>query len=411
MLLATQEIHRRAADLGKALGFVVTREVSDSLLRLRLDGTYRPRIDLLWSLALDDQKRQALAWVLERELTDVTHLPVVGVEVEGTTPTTKTMGADVANLAALGVPLGLLVVSEEGEKNIYRRAARAIRSVRRSFGDLRLLPLEAGWLDLLLQREWPVGLSSVAVPKRARPAGGETLAWSAATRDRLRSLGEKAGFVVAEPYTPPVLDAAFDLICRQRAKPPVHTCDPLAGTVRTMTKAGDLFTGCKIDLTWLMPLPHLVHRARPLAVSPELVADSARGLENRGVEAREVSACLQELVELQAAHIPPKAVLDEQIDRLPPENSQGLVTVVGPGAVVADRAQDLAQEPGQVRLIVQDQDACHTRVPSRTAARPPHGRVNDAPVRGAPGSRRTRCRDARGRHLAWVGCLREPCRL
>jgi hypothetical protein len=255
MLLATQEIHRRVADLGKDLGFVVTREVSDSLLRLRLDDTYKPRIDLLWSLVLDDQKRQALAWVMERELTDVTHLPVVGVEVEGTTPTTKTMGADVANLAALGVPLGLLVVSEEGEKNIYRRAARAIRSVRRSFGDLRLLPVEAGWLDLLLQREWPAGLSSIAVPKRARPAGGETLAWSAATRDRLRSLGEEAGFVVAEPYTPPVLDAAFDLICRQRAKPPVHTCDPLAGTVKMMTKAGDLFTGCKIDLAWMMPLP------------------------------------------------------------------------------------------------------------------------------------------------------------
>jgi hypothetical protein len=56
MLLATQEIHRRVADLGKGLGFVVTREVSDSLLRLWLDDTYRPRIDLLWSLALDDQK-------------------------------------------------------------------------------------------------------------------------------------------------------------------------------------------------------------------------------------------------------------------------------------------------------------------------------------------------------------------
>jgi len=56
MLLATQEIHRRAAGLGKALGCVVTREMSDSLLRLRLDDTYRPRIDLLWSLALDDQK-------------------------------------------------------------------------------------------------------------------------------------------------------------------------------------------------------------------------------------------------------------------------------------------------------------------------------------------------------------------
>lgn len=256
MLLATREIHRRAADLGKALGFVVTREVSDSLLCLWLDEAYRPRIDLMWSLALDGRKRQALAWVLERKLADVTHLPVVGIEVEGTAPTTKTMAADVANLAALGVPLGLLVVSEEGEKNIYRRAARAIRSVRRSFGDLRLLPLEAGWLDSLLLKEWPTGLSPIAAPKKCRPAGGETLAWSVATRDRLRSVGEQAGFVVAEPYTPTVLDAAFDLLCQQRARPLGHTCDPVAGTVKAMKKAADLYTGCKIDLAWLMPLPN-----------------------------------------------------------------------------------------------------------------------------------------------------------
>jgi hypothetical protein len=242
--------------LGKALGFVVAGEVRDSLLRLRLDDTYRPRIDLMWSLALDHHKRQALAWVLERELVDVTHLPVVGIEVEGTTPTTKTMGADVANLAALGVPLGLLVVSEKGEEHIYRRAARAIRSVRRSFGDLRLLPLEASWLDVLAQKEWASGLSAIAVPKWTCPAGGETLAWSAATRDRLRCLGEKAGFVVAEPYKPTVLDAAFALICRQRnGKPPVHTSNPVAGTVKAMKKAGDLYTACKIDLAWLMPLP------------------------------------------------------------------------------------------------------------------------------------------------------------
>jgi hypothetical protein len=252
---ATKIIHQSIAALGKALGFVVTHEVSDSLLRLRLDEAYRPRIDLLWSVPLDAQKCQAIAWVLERELEDVTHLPVVGIEVEGTAPTTKTMGADVANLAALGVPVGLLVVSEKGEKGIYRRAARAIRSVRRSFGDLRLLPLEASWLDPLLQRSWPSGLSSVPEPYRASPAGGETLEWSEVTREKLRSLGEQAGFIVAEPYVPPILNPAFDLIRQQRVTPLSHTWDPLASTVKEMTKAADLFTESQIDLAWLMPLP------------------------------------------------------------------------------------------------------------------------------------------------------------
>src|SRR6516165_2608596 len=75
MLLATKEIHDRVSQLGEALRFVVTRQVSDSLLRLRLDEAYKPRIDLLWSVPLDREKRQAIAQVLEWELVDVTHLP------------------------------------------------------------------------------------------------------------------------------------------------------------------------------------------------------------------------------------------------------------------------------------------------------------------------------------------------
>lgn len=81
MRLSTGEIHRRLTELGEGLGFVATREVSDSLLRLRLDNVYRPRIDLLWSVPLDAEKQGAIAWVLDREIGNVTHLPVVGIEV------------------------------------------------------------------------------------------------------------------------------------------------------------------------------------------------------------------------------------------------------------------------------------------------------------------------------------------
>jgi hypothetical protein len=255
VLLTTKDIHKRAAQLGHALGFDVSREVSDSLLRLRLDKCYRPRIDLLWSLPLDTEKCKTLAWALDRKLNDGAHLPVVGIEVEGTTPSTKTMEADTTNLAALGMPLGLLVVSEKGEKNIYRRAARVIRSVRRSFGDLRLLPMEADWFDPLLKKSWPPGPSPVPIPKRKLPAGGETLVWSAATRDRLRAMGEQAGFVVAEPYVPPVLAASYSLLSQQWSKRLSHTCDPLTRTVKQMSKVSDLYTESEIDLAWLMPLP------------------------------------------------------------------------------------------------------------------------------------------------------------
>jgi hypothetical protein len=253
----TKLIHQNAEDLGNALGFVVTREVDDSLLRLRLDldKAYRPRIDLLWSVPLDPPKCRAIAWALERKLEDVTHLPVVGIEVEGSDPTTKTMGADVANLAALGVPLGLLIVNEQRSKGIYRRAARAIRSVRRSFGDLRILPLEASWLELLLQKQWPSGPSLIPRQVRTLPAGGETLEWSEAMRQQLRSVGEQAGFVVVEPYVPVVLDPSFELIRRQRSAPLMHTYDPLTNMVKEMKSSADLFTESEIDLAWLMPFP------------------------------------------------------------------------------------------------------------------------------------------------------------
>jgi hypothetical protein len=256
MLLSTSEIHNRARALGESLGFTVTTEVSDSLLRLRLgEEAYRPRVDLLWSIPLSKRAGAAIAWALERDQVDVTHLPVVGIEVEATKPTTKTWVADATNLAALGVPLGLLIGSVHGEHDSYRRAARAIRSVRRSFGDLHLMPLEAAWLGPLIERPWPVGLSSIPAPKVTAPTGGETLAWSKATRARLRALGEQAGFTVAEDYIPPVLAATFDQIVRRRANPLCHTYDPLGPTVKTMTKAADLFTESKLDLAWLMPLP------------------------------------------------------------------------------------------------------------------------------------------------------------
>jgi hypothetical protein len=96
---------------GKGLGFEVASEVSDSLLRLRLEGAYRPHIDILWSIRLDTRKRKAIAWLLGRDVADVTHVSVVGIEVEGTDPSTRTMAADVANLAALGAPLGLLMTA------------------------------------------------------------------------------------------------------------------------------------------------------------------------------------------------------------------------------------------------------------------------------------------------------------
>jgi hypothetical protein len=254
---STDRIHEHLRALGEGLGFVAKREVDDSLLRVRLDAdiAYRPRLDLLWSLPLKSKQRHALAWLTGQDVSGVAHLPVVGIEVEGTTPSTKTMQADIANICSLGTPLGLLVVTEYGEKGIYRRAGRAIRSVRRAFGDLNVLPIEAAWLPDLMKRSWPAGLTPVPAAKHLAAAGGEHPAWSIPTRKELRKRGEEGGFVVVEPFEPPIVPAVFEH-ARGNWKRCLHeTRDPITREICALESAQDYLTGCKIDMAWLMPLP------------------------------------------------------------------------------------------------------------------------------------------------------------
>lgn len=66
-------------------------------------------------------------------------MPLVGIEVEATDPTTKTLESDFANIAALGPPLGLIVSNSEKSDDIYRRAARVVRYMRHSHGDVCVL--------------------------------------------------------------------------------------------------------------------------------------------------------------------------------------------------------------------------------------------------------------------------------
>lgn len=255
MRASTAGFHRQLEELGRALGFDVRREVSDSVLSLRLDRAYTPRVDLLWSVELSPAQSRAIACVTGAQVEELTHLPVVGIEVEGTTPTTKTMAADIANIAALGTRLGLLVVSEEGERGIYGRAARAIRSVRRSFGDLVVVPVEASWLGGFAAGSWDSSAAPIAPRPVRGPAGGESLKWSASTRQRLRQLGEDAGFVVVEPYVPEVLSAAFHAEQARRRHPLRHLIDPVGKKIAAMKKAADFLTECQVDLAWLLPLP------------------------------------------------------------------------------------------------------------------------------------------------------------
>src|SRR5579859_7060192 len=110
MKSSTRAIHEQVESLGRALHLEVRREVSDSVLALRLEKAYQPRADVLWSIALTDAQAAALGTVTGEPPDALRHLPIVGIEIEGTTPSTKILAADVANIAALGTRLGLLIV-------------------------------------------------------------------------------------------------------------------------------------------------------------------------------------------------------------------------------------------------------------------------------------------------------------
>lgn len=242
-------------DLGSHLGFMVDREVSSSLLSFRLNNAYQPRIDLMWSLPLDEAKRSAIAQIMGRNLDEVTHLPIVGIEVEGSNPTTKTMMADTANLKSLGAPLGFLVTSEEHSRGIYRRNVRAIRTVRHNFGEHSIVPIEARWVDEFLKASWITSTAVVPTPPQKKPRGGESKSWEFDLRKHLRKLGKEAGFVVADPFNPQVQDMRFKAEGSRRSEAMQHLWNPNTGQTKKMQRSGDYLTECEIDMAWLLPLP------------------------------------------------------------------------------------------------------------------------------------------------------------
>lgn len=104
-------IVKKLEDLGERIGFQTQKEVSKSILALRYEGgkQYIPRLDLLWSMELHNKQAAAIAGIIGADKDTVVNMPLVGIEVEATDPTTKTLESDFANIAALGPPLGLIV--------------------------------------------------------------------------------------------------------------------------------------------------------------------------------------------------------------------------------------------------------------------------------------------------------------
>lgn len=267
----TDEFHELLRSLGEALGFRATREVNNSVLSLRLDDALKPRSDLLWSRPLEERQTRALSSVLGAPTDKLQHLPIVGIEVEGSGPSTKTLTSDVINVLALGTRLGLLVVSDSPD-NMYRRAVRIVRTMRRAFGDLGIVPIEAHSIAEFVGRDWNPALSDPPAILNCLPAGGESLPWSRELRDRLRGVGQQARYVVAEPYVPPILRMAWEHEVGGLLE---SGANPATGSMYMMRRWSDYYTGSQIDMAWLLPLPRALRQfLEALAeLDPTLIRD------------------------------------------------------------------------------------------------------------------------------------------
>jgi hypothetical protein len=254
MTPATKRLHENFKRLGQALGFTVDGEVSDSLLRYRIGEGYRPRIDVIWSLKLNRLQQKAIAWALGVDTLNTSYLPVVGIEIERSRPTTKTRQADLANMLSVGMPLGIIATAEGDEKGGYRRTARVIFTMKKVFGAINAIPFEEKWIKKLLAKKWPRGKCKLSESSIKKPGGGEK-GWGLGVRKSLRKTGEESGFNVVESFIPPILYTHYDRAMESTSIPLEYTWDPITGKSRKATGALKYLTGCEIDLVWLLPLP------------------------------------------------------------------------------------------------------------------------------------------------------------
>lgn len=233
-----------------------------------MEQGYKPRVDLIWYLDLreigTDLGKIGRYLPLEMELTkEVNHFPIVAFEIEATDTTSKTMQADIANLASMNTPFGFLVVNVEKGGDLYRRGNRIIRTFRQLYGSLNFLCLDKSQIQRLLDTEFSRERQSVIkkVPK-SKGAGGES-GWARVVRGELDDFGQRHGFHVEHDWVIPELSHEF-----QRKKKVWEEIPPELGRVlgseitlhprgevKKCEKWNQFFIRPKLDVAWCICLP------------------------------------------------------------------------------------------------------------------------------------------------------------
>ena len=260
-------------ELGKAIGFITDTEVNDYTANIRFETEYQPEVDAVWYLNLSKEintdKFQTL--ITNLKSTYINYLPLVGFEIEASDPTSKTQISNAANLYVQHYPYGFLVVDEEkGDKDLYRRAGRILRTFRLQFGNVDYLPLSKSQLKYLLDLQWKSDLKEKIKFEESRYSkgtGGESEK-SRSIREKIVDIGIKAGFKIMSDWSPEDLRLNFNLrknifdklekskqenieikrfLCKEVSWTPNET--------KTITKWNQFFIKPKIDIIWCIGLP------------------------------------------------------------------------------------------------------------------------------------------------------------
>lgn len=250
-------------ELGRQLGFSTAEEIDETFLSVTLDGSYSPRVDVVWYLDLQqlglDTERLADYFGYEAD-DQYRRFPFVAFEIEASDPTTKTMEADLANLQTIGAPFGILVIDEEREDGLYRRGKRILRTFRELYGHTNCICLDWSHITDLLTVDWDGSTEQSAEQHDVSEGTGGEKEWSKQTRRHLADVGKNVGFVVKEDWIPHDLKRAYnrrqdlwDEIV-QTTDYEQYTWAP--GDQRKSFRGWRTFyTGSKIDLTWTTPYP------------------------------------------------------------------------------------------------------------------------------------------------------------
>ena len=210
------ELKRMIFTLGKELGFLSDTEVKEYSKNLSFNNEYEPEIDAVWyidisqTIAINELKQIKNHFNLHF----IKFLPLVGFEIEASDPTSKTQISNAANLCVQHYPYGFLVVDEEkGEKDLYRRAARILRTFLFQFGQNNYLPLSKSQLNSLQNHQWKEDLKKSIIlgkTKYSKGIGGESKNVKK-IREKIISIGEKVGFTIRTDWSPDDLKLDFKL--------------------------------------------------------------------------------------------------------------------------------------------------------------------------------------------------------